>query len=148
MILQAKPEDVLLCLPLLHEMREDRRTLGRVDPVYFREVWSHLLDIGVGLMLMSFDESGECDGVLSGLVDRDFVTGIKTYKMATAYAKRGHKRSAMPFVMLRKAERWAKEKGARVMFCGSLAGDDRQTNGFLLSMGYKPSDQAFVKELK
>lgn len=146
MIVQATPEQLPLVVPLLREMQEDRRTLGRVNPAHFVSVWRGLIEAGTGVVFLSL-AGGAADGVTSGVLSRDFVTGVKVFQMHTAYAKRGHAKAAMPLAMLRRTERWAAENGARVMFCGALANDDRGTVGFLDRMGYTPSDQAFVKGL-
>lgn len=147
MIIEAQENDLALAIPLLHEMQEDRRTLGRVCPSHFLMTWTAKLASGDGRVLLSIDDDGKCDGVLCGTVGFDPVTGVRVYQMSTAYARKGHKNPMMPLRMLRNQEKWARDKGARVMFCGSLVGDDRGTVGFLVRMGYKPSDQAFVKGL-
>jgi hypothetical protein len=148
MIVEASTNDIALAIPLLHEMQEDRRTLGRVHPTHFIMTWTAKIASGAGRMLLSFDKQGECDGILCGMISIDPVTGVRVYQMSTAYARKNHKQPFMPLRMLRNQEKWAKDHGARVMFCGSLAGDDRGTVSFLVRMGYRPSDQAFVKGLK
>jgi GNAT superfamily N-acetyltransferase len=145
-IIKATLEQLLLPLPLLREMQEDRRTLGRVNPAHFFATWRGLLESDTGVMFLSLD-GNVADCITSGTLSRDFVTGVKVFQMHTAYAKRGHAKPAMPFVMLRRTERWAREHGARAIFCGAVANDDRGTVGFLERSGYKPSDQAFVKGL-
>lgn len=147
MIIEATHETIGLVTPLLREMQADKRTLGRVDPVHFYFEWLHRINSGVGVMFLSLDENRMADGVLNGTLARDVVTGTKIFQTSTAYAKRGHAKAAMPMAMLRKAERWAKEHGAKVIFCGAVANDDRGTEGFLSRMGYRPSDRAFVKGL-
>jgi hypothetical protein len=148
MIVEATANDIALAVPLLHEMQEDNRTLGRVCPHHFMMVWTVKIAAGDGRVLLSFDKDGDCDGILAGVLTLDPVTGVKVYQMSTAYARKDHKQPMMPLRMLRNQEKWAANHGARVMFCGSMAGDDRGTSEFLVKMGYKPSDQAFVKGLK
>lgn len=146
MITQATTAEIAAAVPLLREMEVDGRTLGRVNPTHFVATWRSVIEAGLGVVFLSYD--GEvCDGIASGLLHHCMVTGAKTFHTQTAYAKQGHKNPAMPLVMLRKMERWAKANGARVIFTGALVNDDRPTVEFLGRMGYKPADQAFVKGL-
>jgi hypothetical protein len=127
-------------------MEREGRTLGRVNPTHFVTTWRAMIDAALGVVFLSV-QNGECDGIASGIINRCMVTGAVTFHTQTAYAKRGHRNPFMPLRMLRQMENWAGAHGARVMFTGALANDDRDTVEFLKRMGYKPSDQAFVKGL-
>jgi len=146
MIVQATLEQVPLAIPLLREMQCDDRTLGPVNPAHFIVQWREIIQRERGVMFLSLDDDG-ADGIMSGQLTRDLVTAVPVFQTNTAFVRVGHKKPAMPYLLLRRGEKWAKAHGARVMFCGALANDYRGTVGFLLNAGYIASDKAFVKGL-
>jgi len=139
--------DLSRAIPLLREMEQEGLTVGRVNPTHWITYWRVAIAAGVGVVFLSMD-GDKADGVLTGVISRDTVTGVSRFVINTGYAAKGCKKAALAITMVRKMERWAASKGAKMILGGSIVWSDRRSARIFKGLGYKLTEEMFVKGLK
>ena len=142
----ATEQDLEDCLPAAKEFHEVFDPGVKFSPSAFLHYWRWVLSGDSGIMLLA-KEHGVVVGGIGGIITKFQTSEVLNFVEMFYWVSESH-RGSLALKLIRKLEKECKKRGAQriVMACMENSMPER-VERLYLSLGYKPMERHFMKEV-